>query len=188
MKRLLYAVLLTAAPVLAQEAAGGEASAPNLDLWKWLNFIILFGLLGYFAVKAGGPALKGRSKEIQEGLAAGEKAKAEANARAREVQAKLNNLGTEIAALRKTAEEESDREAVRIRQDFEREIGRITRQSEMEIDSAGKIARMELQSFAAKLAVDLAEQKVRARMTPDAQAALLSSFIKDFPAKAEATQ
>lgn len=186
MKRLLYAVLLTVAPVLAQE--GGGPSKPDMAIWQWLNFLILFGLLGYFAVKAGGPALKSRSAEIKEGLAAGEKAKAEADARAREVQVKLDNLGTEIAALRATAEEESGNEAARIRKDFEREIARITRQSEMEIDSAGKVARLELQSFAAKLAVDLAEQKVRTRMTPDVQAALLTSFLKEFPGNGEVTR
>ena len=186
MKRLLYAVILTAAPLLAQE--GGEAAKPDMEIWKWLNFLILAGLLGYFAVKAGGPALRGRSKEIQEGLAAGERAKAEAEARAREVQAKLQNLESEIAAMRKTAEEETAREATRIRQDFERELARIERQSEIEIESAGKIARLELQSFVARLAVDLAEQKVRARMTPDAQAALLAGFLRDFPASAEATR
>jgi F-type H+-transporting ATPase subunit b len=183
MKRVLYGLMLAAAPLLAE---GGEAAKPDLEIWKWLNFAILFGLLGYFAVKQGGPALKSRSNQIREGLAAGEIAKAEAETRAREVQAKLDNLATEVAALRNTAKEECEREATRIKQDFEREISRIQRQSEMEIESAGKMARIELQSFAAKLAVDLAEQKVKASMTPDVQAALLASFFKDFPASSDA--
>ena len=185
MRRLLYGIVLTAGsilftalPVLAEE---GGAAKPDLEIWKWLNFLILAGLIGWFAVKQGGPALSGRSNEIREGLAAGEKAKAEADARAKEVQAKLANLATEVAALRTTAIEEREREAIRIRQDFEREIARIQRQSEMEIDSAGKMARLELQSFAAKLAVELAERKLRARMTPEVQAALLQAFLTDFP-------
>ena len=180
MKRLLYGMVLTVAPLLAAEEGGG--AKPDLEIWKWLNFLMLAGLIGWFAVKQGGPALSGRSREIREGLAAGEKAKAEADTRAKEVQAKLDNLHTEVTALRTTAIEEREREAIRIRSDFEREIARIQRQSEMEIDSAGKLARMELQSFAAKLAVDLAEQKLRARMTPEVQAALLQSFLTDFPA------
>jgi F-type H+-transporting ATPase subunit b len=179
LKRLLYGIILTAGPLLAAEEGG--AAKPDLEIWKWLNFLMLAGLIGWFAVKQGGPALAGRSKEIREGLAAGEKAKAEADARAKEVQAKLNNLQTEVAALRTTALAEREREATRIRQDFEREIARIQRQSEMEIDSAGKMARLELQSFAAKLAVELAEQKLRARMTPEVQAALLQGFLTDFP-------
>jgi F-type H+-transporting ATPase subunit b len=177
-KRLFYAIALSAVPLLAEE---GGAAKPDLEIWKWLNFAILAGLIGWFAVKQGGPALAGRSNEIREGLAAGEKAKAEADARAREVQAKIANLGTEVAALRTSALEERERDAARIRREFEAEIARIQRQSEMEIDSAGKMARTELQRFAAKLAVDLAEQKIRARMTPDVQAALLASFLSDFP-------
>ena len=43
----------------------------------------------------------------------------------------------------------------------------------MEIESAGKQARLEVQRAAATLAIDLAEKKVRARMSPDIQAALL---------------
>jgi hypothetical protein len=43
--------------------------------------------------------------------------------------------------------------------------------------SAGKQARLELRRYAANLALDLAEQKVRARMTPGVQAGLLSGFL-----------
>ena len=51
-------------------------------IWQTMNFVILAGLLGWLIVKQGGPLLAARSKEIAEGLAAGEKAKAEADARA----------------------------------------------------------------------------------------------------------
>jgi F-type H+-transporting ATPase subunit b len=179
LKRVLTGFILAAAPLLAQEAS--EPEKPGMELWKWLNFAILAGVLGYIAVKQGGPALKARSKEIHDGLAAGEKAKAEADARAAEVTAKLANLGKEIAALKGTASEEREREAARIQKDALAEIASIHHQVEMEIESAGKQARLDVQRFAAKLAVDMAEQKVRARMSPEIQAALLDNFLSDFP-------
>jgi F-type H+-transporting ATPase subunit b len=135
-------------------------------------------------VKQGGPLLASRSKEITEGLAAGEIAKAEAEARAAEVQAKLGNLEKEIGGLRTSAREEREREADRIRRDTQAEIARIHYQAEMEIDSAGKQARLDVQRAAASLAIDLAEKKVRARMSPDVQSALLETFLKELTGEA----
>jgi len=183
-RRWLVCASLSVLPVLAQEG-GGEAEKPDLMLWKVLNFLILAGLIGYFAAKVGGPALAGRAKEIKEGLAAGEKAKAEADARAREVEKKLATLGTEVSSLRAAALAERDREAARIKQDFEREIDRIRHQADMEIDAAGKTAKLELQRHTAKLAVELAEQKIRARMTPEVQSSLIQGFVADFRKSAE---
>jgi F-type H+-transporting ATPase subunit b len=177
--RYIFAFALAAAPLLAAEP--DTANSSDITVWKWVNFVILALLIGWMVVKQGGPALAARSKEIGEGLAAGEKAKTEAEARAAEVQAKLANLGAEIAALQANAREERNREADRILSDSQKEIARIHLQFEQEVASSGKLARLELQHYAARLAIDLAEQKVRARMSPDAQAALLQSFVDDFP-------
>jgi F-type H+-transporting ATPase subunit b len=177
LKRFSIGFVLFAVPLLAQEA--GAPEKPSVLLWQALNFVILAGLLGWMAVKQGGPLLTARSKEINEGLAAGERAKKEADARAAEVQAKLGNLEKEIASLRTGAREERDREADRIRRESQAEIARIQVQAEHEIESAGKQARLEVQRAAAKLAVDLAEQKVRARMSPEIQSALLHGFVHD---------
>ncbi len=157
-KRFVTGFILLAAPALAQEAAGGPEK-PNILVWQILNFLILAGLIGWMAVKQGGPLLASRKKGIQEGLAAGESAKADADARAAEVQKKLGNLEKEIAELRSGAREERDREADRIRRETKAEIARIHAQAEQEIDSAGKLARIEVQRAAARLAVELAEQK-----------------------------
>jgi F-type H+-transporting ATPase subunit b len=177
MKRLSLGLWLCGATVFAQEPAAAEQ--PDMTLWKWLNFAMLAGLLGWLIVKYGGPLLVARSKQIHEGLAAGEKARAEADVRAAEVQAKLANLEKEITSMRLNAREEREREADRIRRDTQSEIARIHQQAEQEMESAGKLARLDVQRAAARLAVDLAEQKVRARMSQDVQSALLQAFMSD---------
>jgi F-type H+-transporting ATPase subunit b len=156
-------------------------------IWQTINFVILAGLLGWLIVKQGGPLLAARSKEIAEGLAAGEMAKAEADARAAQVQEKLSHLGTEIAAMRADAKEEREREAERIRRETQAEIARIHVQAEHEVESAGKHARLEVQRAAAKLAIELAEDKVRARMSPEIQSALLRGFLTDLPGSGTAS-
>jgi F-type H+-transporting ATPase subunit b len=178
--RLLIGLVLLTAPAFAQES-GGKAEKPSMIIWQIVNFAILAGLLGWMSVKFGGPMLAARSKEIGDGLAAGEKAKAEADARAAQVQAKLANLEKDVAELRTGAKEERDREADRIRRETQTEIARIRAQAEMEIESAGKQARLEVQRTAARMAIELAETKVRARMSPEIQAALLQGFLKDLP-------
>ena len=176
LKRYFFCAAVFAAPLLAAEEGGGE-EAPGVMIWKILNFLILAGLLGWLLVKNLGPALAANRQAIADGLAAGEKAKQEAETRAAAVQAKLATLDQEIAALRTEARAERDREADRIRRDAESEMARIGMQAEFEMVSAGKQARLELRRYAANLALDLAEQKVRARMTPGVQAGLLSGFL-----------
>jgi len=151
--------------------------AISMIIWQTINFVILAVLLGWLAIKQGGPLLAARSKEIAEGLTAGELAKAEADARAAQVEARLANLEPEVAAMRAGAKEEREREAERIRRETQAEIARIHLQAGHELESAGKQARLEVQRAAAKMAVELAETKVRARMSPEIQSALLQGFL-----------
>jgi F-type H+-transporting ATPase subunit b len=165
---------LTVFALLLEESAKAEPSV----IWKWLNFAILAGVLGRLISKNLGPMLTSRAKGILDGLAAGTKAKEQADKRAAEVQAKLANLEGEVARLRAEAQKDREREAERLRAEGEREAARIRQHAEQEIESAGKQARLELQRAAAKKALELAEMKIRARMTPDTQSSLLGGFIE----------
>src|ERR1700759_777646 len=86
MRRLkfLAVFVLLAAPIFAQEAGAEAGKEPEKKepgiAWVAANFLILAGALGYLAKKHGGPLLAARTKGIKDSLAAGEKAKAEADA------------------------------------------------------------------------------------------------------------
>jgi F-type H+-transporting ATPase subunit b len=148
-------------------------------LWKWPNFLLLAGLLGYLIRKHGAPLLTARSEHIRQSLEAGEKAKADADARAAAVQAKIENLDHEIAEFRTSALADLEREAERIRHQTETELSRIEQHTAVEIVAYGKQTRLELRHYVAKLAMELAEQKIRARMSPDAQSTLVNNFAGD---------
>src|SRR5438270_612159 len=85
-------------------------------------------------------------------------------------------LAKEIAALRGQGEAEAKVETQRMAQQTEAEIAKIQAHAEQEIASAGKTARMALKRYSAELAMGLAEQKVRARMTPETEDALVQGF------------
>ncbi len=180
---LVLAVALLAAPSFAAEEPKeeGKKESPIKEvsiLWKWANFAILAGALGYLSSKQIAPLLQKRSEEITAGLAAGEQAKAAAEAEARAVDARLANLGTEIVKLQNEAKEAREREATRLQRETAVELERIARQAQVDLDSAAKQSALEVRSYAAVKALELAEAKVKAGMTPTVQAALINNFVK----------
>lgn len=175
--------------VLAQEHEGAEKKAGaekeesfaekhELEL-KWANFLLLAGLLGYTLGKNAGPFFATRSAGIRRDMDESLRQRKEAEAKAAEVDRRLANLEKDIAALRGQSETEAKVETERMAQQTEAEIAKIQAHAEQEIASAGKAARMALKGYAAELAVGLAEQKVRARMTPDTEDALVQGFVRN---------
>jgi F-type H+-transporting ATPase subunit b len=181
-RRLAIGALFGACLLLqAQEAGQGakhEAQEPS-PIWAWANFAMLAAGLGYLVVKKGGPWFAARSVTIRKGIAEAEEIRAEADARAADVDRRLAGLGAEIEALRGHARHEQAAEAERIRQQTAADLARIQEHAGREIDAAGKTARIELKRYAAQLAVDLAEQKIRRQMTPGIQSALVENFVRD---------
>ena len=184
---LLMAATLAVVPAYSQEPkseTAGKKEEGGMELWKFANFIILVGILGYLLKKNGAPLLAARSREIRDGLAAGEKAAAEARAKAAAVDARLAGLEMEIAGLRDEARTGRDHEAERIKRETTNEINRMRQHATMEIESASKQARLDVQRHAARLALDLAEKKVRDRMSAPTQAGLVDRFVADLTGKA----
>jgi len=190
----LLLLTLPAAPIFAQESqpaharknkAGPitrdesrmEAENNRLYLWKWANFVVLAAGLGYIVVKNGGPFFAARSRQIRKDMVEAAEVRKEAEERAFLVDRKLANLAADIASLRAESERERAAATERLKRHREAERAKIQAYAEREIESAGKAARLELKRFAAELAVELAEQKIRARMTSPAQDALVAGFV-----------
>lgn len=173
---------LTLVPAARAQEGKGEAKEekgpkpPNL-YWEWANFALLAGLLGYLGAKQGGPFFNARAAEIRKGIDDAEKIKADSNAQIAAINAKLGRLDAEIASMREGAEVERRAAEQRLREETRREIERIRLHADSEIETAGKSERIALQRYAAQLALELAETKVRARMTPSTEDALVQAFV-----------
>ena len=183
---LLLGIALTPAiSVAAEEKTGagkeasGEAESGSMKVWEWANFLVLAGGLGYLIGKNAGPAFAARSKKITADIVESEQISKDAEARAADVDRRLANLETEIAALKVEAQKESEAETARHGRQVTAEIDKVRVHSEQEIASAAKAARMELKQYAAELAVELAAQKIRARMNPETQDALVRGFVRN---------
>jgi F0F1-type ATP synthase membrane subunit b/b' len=140
---------------------------------------VLAGGLGYLIGKHSGPFFAARSMKIRKDMIDAGNARTEAETRAAEVERRLANLEAEIAALRAGSQKEEQAETGRFGRHTAAEIAKTQAQAEQEIAAAGKAARLELKRYCAELAVGLAEQKIRARMTPDTQDALVRGFVRD---------
>ncbi|MEO8595264.1 MAG: ATP synthase F0 subunit B [Candidatus Solibacter sp.] len=161
-----------------QEAEESFAEKHEIEL-KWANFLILAGVLGYFIGKNAGPFFAARTAGIRKDMDESLRQRQEAEATVADVTRRLANLEGEIASLKAQSEAEGSVETARMAKQTENEIAKIQVQAQQEIASAGKAARMSLRRYSAELALGLAEQKVRSRMTPDTEDALVQGFVRN---------
>jgi F-type H+-transporting ATPase subunit b len=175
--RLVLLLVIGCAVMAAQEREGGS-SEPSMTL-KVVNFAILAAGLGYLMAKNLPSFFQTRTGSIQKGIAEAQQMKQDAERRAAEMDKRLSALGADIETFRKQAGSEMEKEGERIRQETAAAIERQEQQAQAEIESAGKTARRELKTYAANLALDLAEQRIRARMDSATEAALVENFLSD---------
>lgn len=195
MKKLVLALVLCLAPLGAQEheqkaaehkAESHEGAAEHKEggheepsiLWKWANFFLLAGVLFAVVGKQAGPYFAQRNKEISGSLEDARKLRADSEARVADIERRVANLESEMNSLRATSKTEMAAEADRIRQETARLIEKMQAHGSGEIESATKQARMELKNYSAELALDLARQQVRQRMTPETEEALAAGFVQ----------
>lgn len=172
--------------------AEGEAPMPNEIWWKWANFALLAGLLGYLISKNAGPFFRSRTEEIQKGIQDAAQVRAEAEARAAQIEAKIGNLSGEIESLKATSKAEIASEGQRLQAETQAQIAKIQAQAEMQIASVAKDASLQLKAYSAQLALELAEKQIRERLDARTQDDLADAFVRDLrqeqPAQVGGTQ
>jgi F-type H+-transporting ATPase subunit b len=161
--------------------AGGEEPAQKqqaVEIFKWINFAIVAGLLGWVFLKVTPPFFRGRSEAIVAAISKATAAKAEADRQLREAEGRLSRLQDEVKQLRTAAEQEAKAEAERIRSLTQADAQRVSEAAKAEMEAAERAARMELKALAANLAVDGAESLLKRQLTPQTQEALVAGFVE----------
>jgi F0F1-type ATP synthase membrane subunit b/b' len=128
--------------------------------------------------KTAGPFFAERGAAILREIAQARTQVEQSEARAQAVEARLALLSREIDDWKAKAKAELAAEHARIERETEQAVRKIFALCEQEITAATKAARAELIAYTAHLAVELAERKIAARMTPDVQRSLLASFLR----------
>ena len=182
MLRLVLVLALGVVGVWAQEHAAEEHKSGAVQevsiWWKWANFAMLAGGLGYLISKNAPAYFAGRNEEIRKGLEEGAALQREANARTASMEARLKNLGSEIAGMRTKAKADIAAEGDRIQAETVAAMAKAQAHAESEIAAAAKTERAQLKTYAADMALRIAEGKLRGQLNSQVDAGLMQGFLK----------
>jgi F-type H+-transporting ATPase subunit b len=174
----LFVLLFAAVGAHAAEEGGNVATERATEIFKWINFAIVAGVIVWVFGKLLPPVFKKKAEAVSSAITSATNAKAAADAQLREAESKLANLQKEVAELRAFAEREAAAEVERLRAATQSDTQKITAAAKAEIEAAERAARLELKALAANLAVDGAESLLAKQLTPQAQESLISNFVK----------
>ena len=171
------ALFLAVAARAAEEGGGGSSAAPA-EIFKWINFAIVAGVLVWVFGKVLPPVFRSNAEKIGSAISKATAAKAEADRQLKDAEQRLARLEQEVQALREEAKKEAAAEAERIRALAKSDAEKVAAAAKAEIEAAERAARIELKALAAKLAVDGAESLLAKQLTPQTQDALIAGFVK----------
>ncbi len=172
--------LLMTLPALAEEGSSvNPADSPAGQIFRWLNFALVFGGIAYLIAKHGGNFFRANAQAIAASIHEGTAAKEEADRQLREVEAKISRLDQDVAVMREAARRDSTAEAARLEASGNAEIEKIEAAARSEMGSAERAARKELRVLAANLAVERAGSIVSSRMDNSVRGRLFQSFLGD---------
>jgi F0F1-type ATP synthase membrane subunit b/b' len=167
-----------ALPVLAAEGAEPDPAESSTGLiFRWLNFALVFGGIGYLLAKHGGAFFNANAKAIAASIHEAAAAKAEADRALSEVNAKIARLDQEIAEMREAARRNWNAESERLRVSGLAEIEKINQAARAEFVASERVAQQQLREMAASMAIEQAGKLIDSRMNNDVRAKLFHSFL-----------
>ncbi len=183
---LLIFAVTTLAP-LAAAASGGEAESG----WgwvetagRWFNLAVLFGGIFYFARGPVGRYFQQRREGIQAQIREAVAARKAAEEKLAAIEARMRGLDRELEEIRLEAERQAELERVKIAEQAGQEAEKIVAAARREIEGLSLSVSKDLKAYAAQLAVELAEKKIRGEMTDQAEKRVMESFFSSLAARA----
>jgi F0F1-type ATP synthase membrane subunit b/b' len=191
LRLVLFTALLTPLGAYSQESPAAEQKAESPEkeaqdnpetgvgrdlLFKWINFGIFAGGLGYFIVKKGPAFFNARTADIQKAIKDATGLKMEADFRSSEIDRKMATLGAAVQRLRDESKHEMELEHERILRETETAVKRLQQHFAMEVASLQQNARTELHRHTSELAVSMAASRLRDQLTGDDQSRLIGFF------------
>ena len=162
-------------------SSGGEGEAHSSGIsqfiWPVINFAILVTILFVFAKKPLQNYLKNRSETIAKTLDEARQAKEAALKALEEVEEKLKLKDKEIAEILSAAERSGAQERDRIIEETGKLKERVLEQAKANIEFELKHAKESIKAEAVELAMELAEKKIKEKMTKEEQEKLLEDSL-----------
>jgi F-type H+-transporting ATPase subunit b len=189
-KKPIVAVLIAGLLVLFSSASafavdGGEhPSIFQMYLWPVINFLILVAIIIYVSKKMD---IKGyfrrRTELIEQSIREAREAKELAQKALNEVEERLKLKDSEIAAIMAGAGRSGENEKARLIEDGDKLKGRILEQAKTNIDYEVKRAKESIKREAVEIAMELAEKKLKEKLSKDEQLRLLEESLTKIEGK-----
>jgi F0F1-type ATP synthase membrane subunit b/b' len=175
---VLLLSIFMAFPAFAEEAAKQDpADSPTGVIFRWLNFLIVFGALAYLTTKHGGAFFSANAKEISASIVKASAVKAEAERELAQAQAKTESLDRDLEKMREEAKQNWAAERERLRASSVAEIEKINQAAVAEMAASERAAQQQLRHVAAALSVERAAALVTSRMNPEIRSKMFQSFL-----------
>lgn len=167
-------------------ASAGEEKHGSLlmdSVWKVVNFAILL----FVIVKFGGKPLKSylakRTELIEQSLNEAREAKELARKALDEVQERLKHKDREIEEIISAAKQSGEKERENLIKEGERMSEKVLEQARSNIDYELKHAKEAIKAEAVEIAMELAEKKLKERLTPEEQKKLFEESLAKLEAE-----
>ncbi len=171
-------LLSSAAYAYAAEEGEHGGGSPMEWVWRFFNFAILVFVLVKFGSKPMKDYFQQRKALIEKSIQEAREAKALAAKALAEVEERLKLKDREIEEIKAAAAGSGEREKVRLIEDGERLKARILEQAKSNIEFEVKKAKDVIRAEAVEAAMQLAEEKIKSKMTKEDQDRLLQESLK----------
>ena len=180
--------LLFAAAAFASGGGGEEAASAGSIIksyiWQIINFLILVGALAFMMKKMD---LKGyfkkRTELIEQSLREAREAKELAQKALAEVEERLKTKDSEVENIIVAARQSGEKEKARLVEEGDKLKTRILEQARTNIDYEVKRAKEAIKEEAVGIALELAEKKLKEKLSKDEQLKLLEESLAKIEGK-----
>jgi F-type H+-transporting ATPase subunit b len=179
-----FHMLLYSAAAFAAEGGEAQESLFKAYLWPVINFLVLLALLIYGFKKADIKGyFKKRTELIEQTLNEARQAKELAQKALAEVEERLKMKDKEIEEIVAAAKYSGEREKARLAEEGERMKEKIMEQAKTNIEFELKRAKESIKEEAVEIAMELAEKKLKEKMTKEEQMKLLEESVAKIEGK-----
>lgn len=158
-----------------------EAKFLGMPAWifKLVNMLLFFGVLGYFLAGPVKKALADRHEKVRAEAEEARARRAKADQLAADIQARLAQIENDVRSIQERAQADGERQKRELIAAAEAEAKKILAAARSEVDNRVKHARHELTEYAGQLASDRAEQILREKITDEDRKKLFAESVRE---------
>jgi len=173
---VLFTVVFCAqnSPLLAAGESGWGWLEP---IGRWFNLIVLVGVILYFVRKPAQKFFAERRAGIQSEMQKAAKTREAVEEKLAEMDRRLADLDSELLAIREEAKKEADLDRQRLLKEAEQEAQKIVDHARSEIEGMSRTASKDLKRYAAELALEMAEEKLRRKVDTSRNEQMAERFL-----------